>query len=113
MKCQTVKSLSLSISEYLKIEMKEGINLLCTCSAASRRDGAISSLYFCVCQSMILARRLLMVCAQDFFSSRPEAPRGGFCPLHFFKADLPKLHFMVDLRQSILLALLTHQMILT
>lgn len=113
MKCQTVKSLSLSVSEYLKIEIKEGINLLSTRCAASRRDGAISSPNFCVCKSMRLARRLLMVCAQGSFHFQATSSQRWVCPLHFFKAHLPKFLFVVDLGRSILLASLTHRLILT
>lgn len=93
MKCQTVKPLSLSISEYLKIEIKEEILFICfllTLQWAAVMV-MISSSDSCVCWSTVMCRKLWRSPAGALSGSRTEHSRISFHPLYFFKIGLPKV----------------------
>lgn len=93
MKCQTVKSLSLSISEYLKIEIKEGILFICFVLALQWAAEMVmsSSSDSRVCWSMVMCRKLWRSPPGALSGSSTEHARISFHSFHFFKIGLPEV----------------------
>lgn len=72
----------------------------------------ISSLNFCVCQSMVCCRKLRVSLPEALSRSRPEPCGGEFHPLQFLKIGLPQVPaglFVIGLSCSTALASLTYQ----
>lgn len=110
--CQV--SLSLSISEYLKIEIKEGINFITLYLLCSEQGRWCESFieFWCSPEHGLGQEIVYGPCLGLLLAPGQKLPEVGFVLFISLKLIFPKFLFMADLRWSTSLASLIYQVIL-